>query len=214
MTYTLVTSFFAAAAASTGWCAWKNEAGALPGIALDYLTIFAPLAVFSLQTGTLPFAIACIVGVIFGLWLLWWSRNIPIRDARPMPRLVYGSFVIFVIALVLVGGALVLKTPTVLPWTLTPELSVVCGWMFLGAAAYFAYGLARPGWHNAVGQLAGFLVYDLVLIIPFLQRLPTIAPEFQTSLYLYIVVVGYSGLLAIYYLFVNPATRLWAQASS
>ncbi|HSS99269.1 MAG TPA: hypothetical protein VLK33_19675, partial [Terriglobales bacterium] len=152
--------------------------------------------------------IACVVGAVFGVWLLLWSRRVPISDTRPMPRVVYGSFVVFVIALVLAGGALVLKAPNILPWTLTPELSVVCGWMFLGAATYFTYGLARPSWHNAAGQLAGFLVYDLVLIIPFLQRLPTIAPEFQTSLIIYIVVVTYSGLLAIYYLFINAGTRI------
>src|SRR5678815_2232980 len=65
MTYILVASFFAAAAASTGWCAWKNEAGALAGIALDYITIFGPLAIFAIQTGTIPFAMACGVGVVF-----------------------------------------------------------------------------------------------------------------------------------------------------
>jgi hypothetical protein len=52
-----------------------------------------------------------------------------------------------------------------------------------------------------------------VLIVPFLQRLPTIAPEFQISLYIYIVVVVYSGLLAIYYLFVNRGTRIFGHSS-
>ncbi|MEO8612281.1 MAG: hypothetical protein ABI690_30580 [Chloroflexota bacterium] len=208
MTYILVASFFAAAGVSTGWCAWKNEAGALGGIGCDYITIFGPLAIFAIQTGTIPFAIACVIGAIFGLWLLLWSQRIPIRDARRMPRVVYGSFMVFIVALILAGGALIFKTPNILPWALTPELSVVCGWMFLGAATYFAYGLARPSWGNAVGQLAGFLAYDVILIIPFLQRLPTIAPEFKISLIIYLVVVTYSGLLAIYYLFVNRATRL------
>jgi hypothetical protein len=81
--------------------------------------------------------------------------------------------------------------------------------MFLGAAAYFAYGVFRPGWYNAGGQLAGFLAYDVVLIIPFLQRLPTVEPELRVNLIIYIIVVSYSGLLAIYYLFLYPGTRLW-----
>src|SRR5262245_17860043 len=66
MTYILVASFFAAAGVSTGWCAWKNEAGALVGIALDYLAIFAPLVIFAFQvSGSIGsnaltvFAIAC-----------------------------------------------------------------------------------------------------------------------------------------------------------
>jgi hypothetical protein len=215
MTYILLASFFGAAGVSTGWAVLAKEEGALAGIGLDYVMIFAPLTVLSLQLAgglnTIPFGIACVVGAVFGGWLLLTSQRIPMRDIRPMPRLVYGSFVVFIIALVLAGGALVFKVPNILPWTLTPVLSVVCGWMFLGAAAYFAYGLARPSWHNAVGQLAGFLAYDLVLIVPFLQRLPTIAPEYRISLYIYIVVVVYSGLLAIYYLFVNRGTRVWGQ---
>jgi hypothetical protein len=87
-------------------------------------------------------------------------------------------------------------------------LSVLAGCLFLGAAAYFVYGLVRPSWANAGGQLAGFLAYDLVLIGPLLSRLPAIAPEFRLSLIIYLVVVIYSGLLAVYYLFIYRPTRL------
>jgi hypothetical protein len=104
---------------------------------------------------------------------------------------------------------MVLKTPNILPWPLTAELSVVIGWMYLGAAAYFAYALLRPGWANTAGQLAGFLAYDVVLIVPFLQRLSTVPPEFQASQIVYTAVVVYSGLLAAYYLFLSPRTRIW-----
>jgi hypothetical protein len=216
MTYIFVSSIFAAAVASTLWCVLSKEYGALAGVALDYFTIFAPMSIFSFQVGASAgsngltlFGVTCAIGAIFGLGMLLWSRRIPIRDPRPMPRLVRWSFMFFVIALILAGGALVLKTPNILPWRLTPELSVVCGWIFIGAATYFAYSLLRPSWHNTVGQLAGFLAYDVILIVPFLQRLPTITPEFQISLIFYTIVVTYSGLLAIYYLFVNPATRIW-----
>src|SRR5881392_3773200 len=41
------------------------------------------------------------------------------------------------------------------------------GLIFLGAATYFIYGALDPHWGNAVGQLAGFLAYDLVLLSPF-----------------------------------------------
>ncbi len=63
----------------------------------------------------------------------------------------------------------------------------------------------------------GFLAYDVILIIPFLQRLPTISDELRVSLIIYLAVVTYSGLLAIYYLFIKPKTRIWgdiAQISS
>lgn len=216
LTYIFIGSIFLAAAASTAWCLITREDGALAGVGLDYVFIFVPISIFSFQVGSstgndalIVFSVTAAIGVAFGLYLLIRSSRIPIRDTRPMPKLVKRSFIVFVVALVIAGGALVLKTPNILPWNVTPELSVVCGWIFLGAAAYFTYALLRPSWGNTGGQLAGFLAYDLVLILPFLQRLPTTPPEFQLSLYIYITVVVYSGLLAFYYLFINPATRLW-----
>jgi hypothetical protein len=56
--------------------------------------------------------------------------------------------------------------------------------------------------------LLGFLAYDLVLIGPFLQHFSTVRPEMRLSLVLYTAVVVYSGLLAIYFLFLHPPTRL------
>ena len=82
--------------------------------------------------------------------------------------------------------------------------------MFLGAMFYFIYGVLRPSWQNAAGQLVGFLAYDVVLIIPFLTRLSSTPPEHKLGLIIYTIVVSYSGLLAIYYLFLHKSTRIWA----
>ena len=119
------------------------------------------------------------------------------------------SFIIFILALLIVSVSLILKVPNIIPWAITPQLSVVIGWMFFGAMTYFIYTLMRPNWLNAAGQLAGFLAYDLVLIVPFLTRLPTVTTERRLGLIIYTVVVIYSGLLAIYYLFINKPTRVW-----
>ncbi len=216
LSFIFLSSIFAAAAAPTLWCLFTREYGALAGIALDYTAIFVPVGLLAFQVGSstgsgglILLGLSSVGMVIFGLALLLWSIRIPIQDTRPMPKLVWWSFVVFLIALLIVGGMLVLKTPNILPWTVTPEFSVIAGWFFLGAAAYFTYGLLRPGWHNAAGQLVGFLAYDIILILPFLQRLPTITPELRLNLIIYIIVVSYSGLLAIYYLFINAQTRLW-----
>lgn len=218
LTYIFIASIFAAAAASTLWSAGTKNYGALAGIGLDYLIILAPVAVYSMQLGASTgnsqftgYGIACVFGALFGLWLLLWSIRIPIDNSIPMPRLVRWSFVIFIIALLIVSVQLILQVPNVIPWVITPELSVVIGWMFLGAAAYFAYALLRPSWNNSAGQLAGFLAYDVVLIVPFLQRLPTVAPQFQAGLIVYTAVVIYSGLLACFYLFINKPTRIWTR---
>lgn len=216
LTLIFIASIFAAAAASTLFCVMLNVRGALAGIALDYIVIFAPLTVFMIQSaetvgsGALAFAVALAAGVVFGVWLLRYGLSGPITDPRPCPLIVRVSFVVFVVALLIVGVSLVLHTQNIIPWNVTGN-GVVMGWIFLGAAAYFLYALARPSWHNAGGQLAGFLAYDLVLIVPFLQRLPTVADEFRTNLIIYTVVVIYSGLLAAWFLFLHPSTRIWPE---
>jgi hypothetical protein len=70
--------------------------------------------------------------------------------------------------------------------------------------------LLRPSWANSAGQLARFLANDVVLIVPFLNWLPILAPEPRTGLIIYTAVVTYSGLLAIYSLFIHKPTRLWS----
>jgi hypothetical protein len=221
LTFIFVSSIIAAAATSTLWAAASENYGALAGIGLDYLTILIPVSILSFQLGAnsgnsqlTTLGIACVFGALFGLGLLLWSIRIPIDTTVPMPGFVRWSFVIFIVALLIVSTRLILKVPNTIPWTITPDLSVVIGWMFFGAATYFVYALVRPSWLNAAGQLAGFLAYDAVLILPFLTRLPTIAPERQVSLIIYTAVVSYSGLLAIYYLFIHKSTRVWPRMPS
>ncbi len=216
LTFIFISSIFAAAAAPTLWAAATENYGALAGIGLDYLMILAPVSILSFKLGAsggnsqmTAYGLVCVFGALFGLGLFLWSARIPLDQTLPMPRLVWWSFIIFIIALLIVSTRLILKVPNAIPWKITPELSLVIGWMFLGAAVYFAYGLLRPSWLNAAGQLIGFLAYDVVLIMPFLTRLPTTPPEFRLGLYIYTTVVTLSGLLAIYYLFLHKPTREW-----
>ncbi|MBC8171864.1 MAG: hypothetical protein H7X77_09325 [Anaerolineae bacterium] len=215
MSFIFLASIFAAAAAATLWGLVTKEYAALTGVALDYVAIFFPIALFGFQlaasTGSgalMLFTVMCTGAVIVGVPIMLWSARQPVRDTRPMPPLVRWSFGVFVIALIIGGIVLIFKTPNMLPWRVTPEISVLIGWFFLGAATYFAYGIIRPGWWNTAGQLAGFLAYDLILVVPFIQRLPTIAPELRLGLIIYLTIVIYSGLLAIYYLFIHPETRI------
>jgi hypothetical protein len=154
------------------------------------------------------YGFACVFGALFGLGLFLWSVRLRMDNTPPMPGLVRWSFLIFIIALLIVAVRMILNEPNVLPWMITPELSAAIGWMFLGAAFYFAYALLRPSWLNSAGQLIGFLAYDVVLIVPFLTRLPTTVPEFRIGLTIYTAVVVYSGLLAAYFLFLHKPTRL------
>lgn len=220
LSYIFISSIFAAAAASTCWSVASQTYGALAGIALDYLVIFGPLALYSFvaaagrgQSSLAWFGVACVVGVIFGAALLRWSRRIPMSLTPPMPRLVRWSFVIIVVALLLVGVQMIFHFPNIVPWRVTDDLSVIIGVMFLGAAAYFTYALLAPSWSNTAGQLAGFLAYDVVLIAPFVQRIGSIQSQFRTSLIIYVAVLISSGLLAAYYLFIAPTTRMFLRGA-
>jgi hypothetical protein len=121
--------------------------------------------------------------------------------------LVDWSFLLFALVLILVGTALVMRYPTVFPWPLQPQTSVVFGCIFLGAAMYFIHGFVFTVWGNVRGQLLGFLAYDAILIGPFLSHLGQVAPDHQLSLWVYLGVITYSAALAVYYLFLNPQTR-------
>jgi len=172
----------------------------------------------------MEYAIGCGLFVLFNILLFFWSRSIPIRDPRPTPWPVRISFAVFIVVLVAVGTALILKTPRIFPWPLNPDSSVVFGWMFLGDAFYFLYALLNARWQYARAQLWSFLAYDLVLIGPFIRRFSTINPALNpeadpalyqdlfNSLTVYTAVLIYSGLLAIYYLLLNAKTRAaWSE---
>jgi hypothetical protein len=215
LTFIFISSIFAAAAAATLWAVATGNYGALAGIGLDYLAILMPLSIFSFQLGVsrgspqlTTYGIVCVFGALFGLGLMLWSIRIPMDTTIPMPTPVKWSFAFFIIALLMVSTSLIVKRPNVIPWKITPELSVVIGWMFFGAMMYFIYAMLRPSWVNAGGQLAGFLAYDIVLIVPFLTKLPTVAPEQRVGLTIYTAVIIYSGLLAAYYLFLHKPTRI------
>jgi hypothetical protein len=152
-----------------------------------------------------------LVAALFGVALFFWSRRFEIKDPRPLPVVVRWSFVVFVVALIINGIFMVFHLVDVMPWAVTDDGEVLYGLMFLGAASYFVYGLVRPSWQNAAGQLVAFLVYDLVLIVPFIQHFSKVAPRLRDNLAGYTAVISVSALLAIYYLFINPATRLWGR---
>ncbi len=215
MTLILMASFFAAAAASTAWAVLWGEPGSLVGIALDYVVIFVPLSILAVALhpakggGSVAFIIATLGGIAAGGLMLWWSWRRPLRDPRPTPPVLRGAFVVFVAALLLVGGALVARVPAILPWSITPELSMVIGTMFLGAASYFAYGVVRPRWTNAGGQLAGFLAYDLVLIVPLVTRPGSVYSGWGINMWAYVAVIVGSGILAVWYLLLAPASRMF-----
>jgi hypothetical protein len=152
------------------------------------------------------YAVWCAVFALLSVGVLSWSWRHVDRDPRPMPQLVRASFAGFAATLLVVGGLLLLRVP-VFPWPLHPDSSVMFGWIFVGDAFYFLYGVLYPLWHNARGQLWSFLAYDAFLIPPFLAHFAEVEPRYRLNLIVYMSVLVYSAGLAIFYLFLNGETR-------
>ena len=217
--YLFAGSILAAVSAAMFWIGWTGELGALPAGSLNIFVIGLTTSIYLFNLASQGRSEMLLFGLISALIALTsgaaflWSRRLPLMDLRPTPVPVRVSFGIFVVALVLAGGALILRTP-IFPWELNPDSSIVFGCIFVGDAFYFLYGLLRPRWGNAAGQLLSFLAYDLVLIVPFVLLSDTVQPERMFNLMVYIAVLVYSGGLAIYYLLIHPQTRFGAYGTT
>ncbi|MFW6096422.1 MAG: hypothetical protein ACOC9Z_00010 [Chloroflexota bacterium] len=216
LSYIFISSITAAIAAPMIWIGLTREFGAARGGAVNLSITATGAAVYLFilyrREGEIQLLLSALASAFFlavNVGIFLWSIRHPIRDRRAMPGLVRASFGLFTVVLLLVAGLLVLQAPVVFPWPLQPESSVIFGFIFLGAASYFAIALPSPWWHSARGQLIGFLAYDLILIGPFLAHFGTVEPAHRLSLILYVAVLAYSGALAVYYLFLNEETRPW-----
>jgi hypothetical protein len=210
--YLFIGSILAAVSAAALWIGWTGELGILPAGSLNVFVIASTTSIYFFnlvsqgRSDMLVFGLASVLMMLTSGAAFFWSRCLPLTDSRPTPALVRISFGIFIVSLFLAGGALVLRLP-VFPWDLNPDSSIVFGCIFLGDAFYFLYGLFRPRWGNAIGQLLSFLAYDLVLIVPFVLLFDIVKPERMLNLIVYTAVLIYSGGLAVYYLLIDPQTR-------
>jgi len=209
-------SICAASSCPMLWIAFSEEYAALTGGGINFAVMFGGFAAFSFKIyltvnprpEILLFGSICAAGFIATLGLIYFGLHHTFRNSRSLPSFVRILFGFLTVNLILAGSLLVLKRPNIFPWELTPQQSVLYGWIFLGAAFYFLYGFFRPVWGNAHGQFLGFLAYDLVLIVPFIALLLSKKPFILPNLVYYIVVLIVSALLAVYYLFANQDTRI------
>jgi hypothetical protein len=210
--YLFIGSILAAVSAAAIWIGQTGQLGSLPAGALNIFVIALTTSLYFFngaaegRSEMLPLGLLSLFMAFVSYAAFFWSRRLPLTDTRPTPMPVRISFGIFIAALLLAGGCLILRQP-IFPWDLKPDSSVIFGCIFLGDAFYFLYGLLRPHWGNACGQLLSFLAYDLVLIVPFVLLFNTVKPGHMLSLIVYIAVLVYSGGLAIYYLFIHSQTR-------
>jgi hypothetical protein len=206
-----IASMFAAIGAPIIWIGISGDLAAVRSGAINIIAVGVGLAgqatwKIGFEASSQPlmiFAIAVwVVVVAMGVTIVL-ARNERWRDPRPTPWLVRIAFGLFTFVLLVAGGLLVQRIQ-IFPWVLDRDAALTYGIMFLGAAAYFIYGLVEPVWSNAKGQLLGFLAYDAVLIAPYLNLWPSTEGQQQTALTVYLAVLVFSGAIALWFLFFNP----------
>lgn len=176
MTYIFLASMAAAIGAPLAWAAWRNELGTLRAIAFGGMIGVPAMGLYLLWLGVdrrdWEIAVAGIalngIGAIWTVILLS-LRQEPLHDPRPLPGVFRVSFIVIVGILLLVSGYLTLQVEDIFPWTLAPETSTMIGLIFLTAALLFVWVILHPMWAYGEMALAGFLAYDLVLFIPYVD---------------------------------------------
>ncbi len=212
-------SILVAIAVPTLWVSATRDWGALRGSApfpflmLTAMAVFlVGLQVFGAESGLIGYAFVMALGALYAAALIRAGIGIPLRNARPLPRLVRASFAVFAIVLVAAGVALVAGADNVIPWPADEDSLIMFGFIFCAAASSYAWGALHPAWGYAIVPLLGFLAYDLILLPPLIGHFDDVVPEQRTSLIVYVAVLGYSAALASYYLLIHRDTRLWRPA--
>jgi hypothetical protein len=211
LTTIFIASMFAAIGAPIVWIGISGDLAAIRPGGINIVAVGVGLAgqatwtiAFEASSQELMvFAISVWVVVVAAGVMMVLARNERWLDPRPTPWLVRIAFGIFAFVLLTAGGLLVQRIQ-IFPWALDRDTALAFGIMFLGAAAYFIYGIVEPVWSNAKGQLIGFLAYDVVLIGPYANLWPTTEGDQRTALTVYLATLVFSGTIAIWYLFFNP----------
>lgn len=157
----------------------------------------------------LPFAALFAFGSILMSAVFAWSKRLPATGDRSIPPIIRWLFLLFSAILLPVGAAMVLEIPHIFPIPLTTDMAAVYGWFLLGSFTYYFYGFWKPSQLNSTGHLLSFLMYDLLMLPSYSKYWAVVAPEFRTSLFVYLTVLITSAILCGYFLLLDPRTRLF-----
>ena len=214
LSYAFIAAILAGGAAPLIWAGLSGEVASLAGYGMSFGIMYAGMGISALlfylrdQNPALAW-FALVMGVFALLGGIIFMRTRRLTQAhQPTPRIVIYAFIAEVLVLAGAGILLIFKVPNTLPWNLSQESSVLYGWVFLGLAFYYLYAVLNPQWIHALGPLLGFLVYDLVLFSPLFARFGNLQPEHVLGQVAASVIIIFSAALGVYYLFVNPDTRL------
>jgi hypothetical protein len=214
LSYAFIAAILAGGAAPLIWAGLSRELASLAGYGMSFGIMYAGMGISALlfylrdQNPALTwFALVMGLLAILGGIMFMRTRHLA-ENGQPTPPIVIYAFVAEVLVLAGAGILLILKVPNTLPWNLSPESSVLYGWVFLGLAFYYLYAVLNRQWIHALGPLLGFLIYDLVLFAPLFARFGNLQPEHVLGQVAASAIIIFSAALGVYYLFINPATRL------
>lgn len=222
LSYLFIASIVLAEGSTMAWTAASLKLHAARGGAVGFAAMNLGIAGYTFwlysqrhELLLLNWAIVCSSLGICSILLFMIGGKYPRFNNPPSPLFVRQSFLIFAVALFIATAMLFARAPVVFPWPLKPESSTMFGFLFLASAIYFFDGWLRPSLANSYGQLIGFLVYDIVLIPPYLRHWDKATGGFRISLVIYLIVLFWSAALAIWFLWkylVRPRPSLGGQA--
>lgn len=206
LSHIFIGSVCGAFAAGALWTWWRRNWGAarpsLAGLSVLFLLTGLYLAYRASAADPLPVGPHAAVFLVSGVGaaLLFFLVGPNVSAGKQLPRLVRLSCTVFAVVLLLTGIGLIARYANIFPWPLSPESSTVFGCFFLGLAAVYALTARSGGVPEGIVVMLGFLVYDLILLPPLLGHFAAVAPERMPSLVIYVAVLGYSAVIALYLL--------------
>lgn len=222
LSYLFIASIVLAEGATMAWTAATMKLHAARGGALGFAAMNLGLSGYTLwlfnqqqEVLLLNWSLVCSLLSFGSILLFIIGGTYPRKHNQPSPFIVRQSFLVFAVALFIATAMLLARAPVVFPWPLKPDSSMMFGFLFLASAMYFFDGWLRPSLTNSYGQLVGFLVYDMVLIPPYLRHWPKATGGFRISLVIYLIVLFWSAALALWFFWnygVRPGPSLGGQA--
>ena len=206
LSYLFLGSVLAALAAGGALVVWRQSwRGALPSL-IAVAAVFGGLGVECArlwvggEVAAGAFALACLATALGAVVLSLDVARLPTAGQRRLAALPRLSCAVFSLALIGAGVALLAGAPHVFPWPLSPQTARLFGLVFLGLSLSYGLTALWGGHESGLVALAGFLVYDLILLPPFIAHFAGVAPERLLSLTLYVAVLVYSAVLAVWVL--------------
>lgn len=198
------------------WSGLRGQFAPLRSLALAGIAASGGSAVLLISKHTvagneryLPFGLLFLMAFLVIIYIFIKSRQVPASGDNAVSPVIRWVFLLFTCLLLYFGIALLMDTPNIFPIALSTDMGAMYGCFFLGSSAYYFYGFLKPTRFWTVGPMLSFLVYDLLLIPPYVKYAAVVPAQFQTSLAIYLSVLISSALFCGFYLFVDPRSRLF-----